>query len=243
MTHLRLLEGDFGGFKIDRFQHCLQTATLAHRDGKDDEYVVCALLHDIGDTLGTFNHADVAAVLLEPFVSDANHWMVKHHAIFQGYYFFHYLGMNRDMRENFKDHPHYRQTLEFVSKYDSPAFDPDGEILPLDYFEPMLRKVFAEPRKSTLQRSHGGAEITRLITHPEVPLCRYRKRGTPNNKHQPDNRFPRKNKALPRVSPSPHFSLSIQAKNQQVLTFVVSCHCHRHEVNPMYTYIKCRFRG
>ena len=88
MTHLRLLEGDFGGFKIDRFQHCLQTATLAHRDGKDDEYVVCALLHDIGDTLGTFNHADVAAVLLEPFVSDANHWMVKHHAIFQGYYFF-----------------------------------------------------------------------------------------------------------------------------------------------------------
>ena len=130
MAHLRLLEGDFGGFKIDRFQHCLQTATLAHRDGKDDEYVVCALLHDIGDTLGTFNHADVAAVLLEPFVSDANHWMVKHHAIFQGYYFFHYLGMDRDMRENFKDHPHYRQTLEFVSKYDSPAFDPEGEILP-----------------------------------------------------------------------------------------------------------------
>ena len=148
ITHLRLLEGDFGGFKIDRFQHCLQTATLAHRDGKDDEYVVCALLHDIGDTLGTFNHADVAAVLLEPFVSKANHWMVKHHAIFQGYYFFHYLGMNRDMRENFKDHPHYRQTLEFVSKYDSPAFDPEGETLPLDYFEPMLRKLFAEPRKS-----------------------------------------------------------------------------------------------
>ena len=111
MAHLRLLEGDFGGFRIDRFQHCLQTATLAHRDGKDDEYVVCALLHDIGDTLGTFNHADVAAVLLEPFVSEANHWMVKHHAIFQGYYFFHYLGMDRDMREHFREHPFYRQTL------------------------------------------------------------------------------------------------------------------------------------
>ncbi len=148
MTHLKLLKGDFGGFPVDRMTHCLQTATLAHRDGKDDEYVVCALLHDIGDTLGTYNHADVAAVLLEPFVSDANHWMIKHHAIFQGYHFFHYLGMDRNMRDNFKDHAHFKRTLEFVSKYDSPAFDPQGETLGLDYFEPMLRRVFAQPKKS-----------------------------------------------------------------------------------------------
>ena len=118
LSHLKMLEGDFGGFPVDRLTHCLQTATLAHRDGKDDEYVVCALLHDIGDTLGTYNHADVAAVLLEPFVSDANHWMVKHHAIFQGYFFFHYLGMNRDMRDHYRDHPHFERTIEFVHKYD-----------------------------------------------------------------------------------------------------------------------------
>ncbi len=148
MDHLMLLEGDFGGFPIDRLTHCLQTATLAHRDGKDDEYVVCALLHDIGDTLGSYNHADVAAVLLEPFVSEANHWMVKHHAIFQGYYFFHYLGMDRNLRDNYKDHPHFRRTIEFVSKYDSPAFDPNGETLPLSYFEPMVRQVFAKPVRS-----------------------------------------------------------------------------------------------
>ncbi|MCM0612893.1 HD domain-containing protein [Marinobacter sediminum] len=148
LDHLKLLEGDFGGFPVDRLTHCLQTATLAHRDGKDDEYVVCALLHDIGDTLGSYNHADVAAVLLEPFVSEANHWMVKHHAIFQGYYFFHYLGMDRNLRDNYKDHPHFMQTIEFVSKYDSPAFDPDAETLPLSYFEPMVRKVFAEPVRS-----------------------------------------------------------------------------------------------
>lgn len=153
MDHLKLLEGDFGGFRIDRLTHCLQTATLAHRDGKDDEYVVCALLHDIGDTLGTYNHADVAAVLLEPFVSDENHWMVKHHAIFQGYYFFHHLGMDRNLRENYQDHPYYRHTLEFVSKYDSPAFDPQAETLPLSYFEPMLRAVFAKPRKSLYKKA------------------------------------------------------------------------------------------
>src|SRR4051812_45567616 len=67
LTHLRLLEGDFGGFAIDRMQHSLQTATRAHRAGKNDEYVVCALLHDMGDTLGSFNHADIAAAILKPF--------------------------------------------------------------------------------------------------------------------------------------------------------------------------------
>ena len=148
LSHLKMLEGDFGGFPVDRLTHCLQTATLAHRDGKDDEYVVCALLHDIGDTLGTYNHADVAAVLLEPFVSDANHWMVKHHAIFQGYFFCHYLGMNRDMRDQYRDHPHFERTIEFVHKYDSPAFDPDAETLPLSYFEPMVQRVFAQPVRS-----------------------------------------------------------------------------------------------
>lgn len=148
LSHLKMLEGDFGGFPVDRLTHCLQTATLAHWDGKDDEYVVCALLHDIGDTLGTYNHADVAAVLLEPFVSDANHWMVKHHAIFQGYFFFHYLGMNRDMRDQYRDHPHFERTIEFVHKYDSPAFDPDTETLPLSYFEPMVQRVFAQPVRS-----------------------------------------------------------------------------------------------
>lgn len=84
LDHLRLLNGDFGGFPVDRLTHSLQTATLAHRDGQDEEYVVCSLLHDIGDTLGSYNHADVAAVLLEPFVSKENHWMIKHHGIFQG---------------------------------------------------------------------------------------------------------------------------------------------------------------
>lgn len=148
LDHLRLLDGDFGGFPIDRLSHCLQTATLAHRDGKDDEYVVCALLHDIGDTLGSYNHADIAAAIIEPFVSGENHWMVKHHAIFQGYYFFHYLGLDRELREQYRDHPCYDRTIEFVSKYDAPAFDKDGEILPLDFFVPMVKTVFETPKRS-----------------------------------------------------------------------------------------------
>jgi len=148
LTHLKLLDGDFGGFPVDRLTHSLQTATRAHRDGRDDEYVVCALLHDIGDTLASFNHPDIAAAILKPFVSQENHWMVEKHGIFQGYYFFHHLGMDRHLREQFKDHPQYLRTAEFCAKYDAAAFDPDYEHLPLEFFEPMLRELFAKPRQS-----------------------------------------------------------------------------------------------
>ena len=115
LDHLRLLDGDFGGFPVDRLTHSLQTATRAHRDGRDEEYVVCALLHDIGDTLGSYNHPDVAAAILKPFVSEQNHWMVANHGMFQGYYFFHHLGLDRNMRDQFKDHPHFEYTAQFLS--------------------------------------------------------------------------------------------------------------------------------
>ena len=148
MAHLQMLQGDFGGFAVDRFEHSLQTATRAFKDGKDEEYVVCALLHDIGDLLGTFNHAELGAVILKPFISEQNHFMLQNHGIFQGYYFFHHLGMDRHLRDQFKDHPQYQYTAEFCAKYDAPAFDPDYESEPLEFFEPMLRRVFAKPRNS-----------------------------------------------------------------------------------------------
>lgn len=148
LDHLRLLDGDFGGFPVDRLTHSLQTATRAVRDDRDEEYVVCALLHDIGDTLGSFNHPDIAAAILKPFVSEANHWMVQHHGILQGYYFFHHIGMDRDMREAFRGHPHFARTEEFCFVYDNPSFDAQAETLPLDFFEPMLRRVFANPKNS-----------------------------------------------------------------------------------------------
>jgi predicted HD phosphohydrolase len=148
IKHLQILEGDYGGFPVDRYTHSLQTATRALRDGRDEEYVVCALLHDIGDTLGSFNHPDIAAAILKPFVSEANHWMVQNHGIFQGHYFFHHIGLDRDMRDNFKGHPHYERTAEFCALYDNPAFDPKAETLPIGEFEPMLRRVMAQPKQS-----------------------------------------------------------------------------------------------
>ena len=152
LDHLSVLKGDTGGFAVDRFTHSVQTATRAHRDGKDEEYVVCALLHDIGDTIACANHADLAATMLEPFVSEKNYWIVKHHGIFQGYYFFEYVGLDKNLRYQFKGHEHWNDCLEFCAKYDQNSFDPKYENMTIEEFEPMVRNVFSKPKQSIYLR-------------------------------------------------------------------------------------------
>ncbi|MBX7532904.1 HD domain-containing protein [Qipengyuania sp. 1XM1-15A] len=148
LTHLKLLDGDFGGFPVDRLEHSLQTATRAHRDGRGEQYVVMALLHDIGDTLGSYNHPEVAAAIIKPFVTEEIHWICQNHGAFQGYYYFHHLGMDKDMREKFRDSPHFDACAEFCEKYDQSAFDPDYESESLEFFEPMVRRVMEKPLAS-----------------------------------------------------------------------------------------------
>ena len=158
LSHLALLSGDYGGFSVDRLQHSLQTAHRAAEAGEDDEYIVCALLHDIGDTLGSANHADVGAAILQPFVSDDNHWMIKHHAIFQGYNFFHFLGADRNTRDQYRDSDNFKRTARFVAMYDDPAFDPSVPILSLSLFEPALRRVLAEPINSIYKEAMANSQ-------------------------------------------------------------------------------------
>jgi predicted HD phosphohydrolase len=156
LDHLRHLGGDYGGFAVDRLTHSLQTATRAERAGRDDEYVYCALMHDVGDLLGSFNHADVAAAIVKPFVSEQNHWMVEQHAAFQGYYFFHYLGLDRNVRDRFAGHPWYDYTAEFCAEYDQNAFDPGYDTLPLEHFEPLVRDIMASPKRSLYKAESGS---------------------------------------------------------------------------------------
>ena len=153
IDHLRLLGADDGGFAVSRLEHCLQTATLAHRDGRDEEYVVCALMHDIGDTLGSYNHADIAGAILKPFVSEEHLFMVEKHAIFQGYYFFEHLGLDKNMREQFREHPFYKTTAQFCALYDQRAFDPEYKSMQLEEFEPMVRRVLSKPVRSIYLKS------------------------------------------------------------------------------------------
>jgi predicted HD phosphohydrolase len=157
LAHLKMLEGDCGGFSVDRLEHSLQSATLAYRDRMDEEYVVCALLHDMGDILASTNHAELAATVLKPFVSEQNWWLLQHHGIFQGYYFFHYLGLDRNMREQYRGHPNFERTALFCERHDQNAFDPGYDTMPLEAFVPMVQRVMARPKRSIYMRE--GKEL------------------------------------------------------------------------------------
>ncbi len=143
LTQLRGIETAAGGFAVDRLFHSLQTAYRAEVDGKDEKYLVCCLLHDIGDLLAPDNHPAIAAGIVKPYVSEAYHWMVEQHGVFQGYYFWHHLGGDRHARDAFDGHEFYDVCDEFTAKYDMPAFDPDFATPTLEYYEPLVRSFFA----------------------------------------------------------------------------------------------------
>jgi predicted HD phosphohydrolase len=153
LAHLKLLDGDVGGYPVDRLTHSLQTATRAHRDGRPDSYVVMALLHDIGDTLGAYNHPDIAAAIIKPFVSEEEHWICEQHGIFQGTYFFEYLGLDKNMREKFRGHQYFEACADFCAAYDQNSFDANYDSAPLDFFEPMVMKLFERPRNSIYMKA------------------------------------------------------------------------------------------
>ena len=143
LAHLKSLEAEPTPLQVDRLEHSLQTATRAQQDGADEETVVAALLHDIGDMLAPYNHCELAAAILRPYVSEKTYWIVKHHGIFQAYYYAHLEGGDRNARDRYREHPHYQAAVDFCHKWDMPAFDPAYESLPLTFFEPMVRRLFA----------------------------------------------------------------------------------------------------
>ena len=143
---LKAMKGDKLGYQVDRYTHSLQSATRAESDGADEETVVCALLHDLGDVIAPDNHSEVIASILRPYISKKNHWVLKHHGLFQGYYYFHHIGGDRNARERYKDHPFYQECVDFCEKWDQTSFDPDYPTQPLEYFEPMVRKVLTTPK-------------------------------------------------------------------------------------------------
>ena len=94
-------------------------------------------------------------MVVQPFVSEENHWIVKHHGVFQGYYFFHHMGLDRNMRDRYRDHPYSRACADFCANYDQNSFDPRYDTLPLEFFEPMVRRVFSSPQRSIYLPSAG----------------------------------------------------------------------------------------
>lgn len=144
IVQLEMLRGGVHGFAVDRLEHSLQTATRAARDGRDAEYIVCALVHDIGDLLCPYNHTEIATALLRPFVSEANLWMVEKHGIFQSFFYGHHIGMVSNARDVFAGHPHFDRTVDFCALYDQVSFDPCYDSMPLEAFSPLLERVLTK---------------------------------------------------------------------------------------------------
>ena len=145
LSVMRLLEGPTLGYQIDRERHCRQSATRALRNGESDEFVAAALLHDIGDVLAPDNHSAVAAAIVAPYVSEETAWVVRHHGLFQGYYYFHHLGGDRNARERYTASPHYDRCVDFCASYDQNCFDPNYDDLPMEEFVPLLEEVLSRP--------------------------------------------------------------------------------------------------
>ena len=131
------------GYQVTRLEHSLQTATRVLNDKASDEMIVAALLHDIGDELAPNNHAEFAAAILKPYVSEKNTWIVEKHGIFQMYYYAHHLGFNKNERDKYKGHKYYPATAEFCEKWDQISFDPNYKSLLLKEFEPYVKKIFS----------------------------------------------------------------------------------------------------
>ena len=145
LAQLDTLKGPTLGYQVDRYEHSLQTATRALRDGARTDMVVAALLHDVGDALAPANHSELAAAIVAPYVDEETTWVVRHHGVFQGYHYWHKIGFDRDARERYRDSPHFDAAAHFCAEWDQQAFDPDYDTLPLEAFEPLVREVFSRP--------------------------------------------------------------------------------------------------
>jgi len=145
LTALRKLDQTLQGYQVTRLGHSLQTATRALRDGADDELIVAALIHDVGDDLSPYNHAEIAAGIIRPYVRREVTWIVEQHGLFQTYYYAHHYGRDRHGREQFRDHPWYQACKDFCANWDQCSFDPGYPSEPLSTFEPRVREIFSRP--------------------------------------------------------------------------------------------------
>jgi len=145
LASLEKLDHSLEGYPVSRLEHSLQTATRALRDGADEELIVAALIHDVGDELAPYNHAEIAAGILRPYVRPEVTWIVEQHGLFQMYYYAHHTGGNRDAREKFSGHRWYQACKDFCANWDQCSFDPTYPWEPLSSFEPLLRKIFSRP--------------------------------------------------------------------------------------------------
>ncbi|MGR3503294.1 HD domain-containing protein [Pseudaestuariivita sp.] len=137
------LDASLSGYQVTRLGHSLQSATRAERDGADTDWIVSALLHDIGDIFAPYNHDEYAATILKPFVREQCTWVVEKHGHFQMLYYGHHVGGNQHKREAYRGHPYFDDCAAFCERWDQASFDPGYDTFPLAHFEARVHEVFA----------------------------------------------------------------------------------------------------
>ena len=137
------LDESMSGYQITRLGHSLQSATRAWNDGADVDWVVSALLHDIGDIFAPYNHDEYAASILKPFVREQCTWVVEKHGDFQMLYYGHHVGGNQHKRDAYAGHMYFDDCAEFCERWDQASFDPDYRTEDITFFTDMTREVFA----------------------------------------------------------------------------------------------------
>jgi predicted HD phosphohydrolase len=148
------------GLPVSRLEHSVQAATRALRDGADEELIVAALIHDVGDELAPYNHSEVASAIIRPYVRPEVAWIVEQHGLFQSYYYVHHLGGDCNARDIFRDHPWYQACKDFCAHWDQCSFDPKYPSEPLSAFEPLLRRIFTRPPHDPRYVRHVSAGLS-----------------------------------------------------------------------------------
>ena len=138
------LSNTLEGYQVTRLEHSLQTATRALNDKADEEMIVAALFHDIGDELAPLNHSEYAGTVLKPYINEKTHWIIEKHGEFQMYYYAHHLDGNRNQRDKYKGHKYYKDTVNFCENWDQKSFDPNFRSISLKEFEPFVKKIFSK---------------------------------------------------------------------------------------------------
>lgn len=137
------LDEGLSGYQITRLGHSLQSATRAEKDGADIDWIVAALLHDIGDIYAPYNHDEYAATILRPFVREQCTWVVQTHGDFQMIYYGHHVGADPNKRDRHLGNPYFDDCVTFCERWDQASFDPDYDTHPIEHFAPMVSEVFA----------------------------------------------------------------------------------------------------
>ena len=137
------LDEGLSGYKITRLGHSLQSATRAWHDGADIDWIVSALLHDIGDIYAPYNHDEYAASILRPFVREQCSWVVEKHGIFQMIYYGEHVGSNPHKRDKYIENIYFKDCSDFCEFWDQKSFDPDYDTKPIGFFIPLVREVFS----------------------------------------------------------------------------------------------------